>query len=102
MPQTRVLLRIYGRITEVSPSHLRIAGLAAFLAFVVPIRNWLQDLGGAAFYIVVTVGASTVLWAWTPYVLLGGRVPWHRLVPSALLLAIGLAVLTAASVIYMP
>ena len=34
--------------------------------------------------------------------LLGGRVPWHRLVPSALLVAIGLAVLTAASVLYMP
>jgi predicted branched-subunit amino acid permease len=27
---------------------------------------------------------------------------WHRLVPSALLVAIGLAVLTAASVIYCP
>jgi len=106
----RLLQRTYERIWRLEPLGVRgafrglvwIAGLAAFLAFVVPIRNWLQDLGGTAFYIVVTVGASTVLWAWTPYVLLGGRVPWRRLVPSALLVAIGLAVLTAASVIYMP
>jgi len=106
----RLLQRTYERIWRLEPLGVRgafrglvwIAGFAAYLAFVVPIRNWLQDLGGAAFYIVVTVGASTVLWAWTPYVLLGGRVPWRRLVPSALLVAIGLAVLTAASVIYMP
>ena len=79
----RLLQRTYERIWRLELLGVRgafrglvwIAGLAAFLAFVVPIRNWLQDLGGAAIYIVVTVGASTVLWAWTPYVLLGGRVP---------------------------
>jgi membrane protein len=106
----RLLQRTYERIWRLEPLGVRgafrglvwIAGLAAFLAFVVPIRNWVQHIGGAPFYIVVTVVTSTALWAWTPYVLLAGRVHWHRLVPSALLVAVGLAVLTAASVIYMP
>ena len=88
----RLLQRTYERIWRLEPAGPRavfrglawIVGFAAWLAFVVPMRNWLRDLGDDAFYVVVTAAASTVLWIWTPYVLLGGRISWRRLLPSAL------------------
>ncbi len=106
----RLLQRTYERIWRLEPAGPRavfrglawIVGFAAWLAFVVPMRNWLRDLGDDAFYVVVTAAASTVLWIWTPYVLLGGRISWRRLLPSALVAAAGLTALTAASMLYMP
>jgi uncharacterized BrkB/YihY/UPF0761 family membrane protein len=106
----RLLQRTYERIWGLEPVGLRgvlrglawIGGFALWLAFVVPIRNWLRDVGGVSFYVVVTVAASAMLWAWTPYVLLGRRIQWQRLVPSALIAAVGLAALTGASILYMP
>lgn len=106
----RLLQRTYERIWGLEPLGPRgifrglawIGGLAAWLAIVVPIRNWLRDLGDEALYIVVTAAASTVLWAWTPYMLLGGRIYWRRLLPSAVVAAVGLTALTGASMIYLP
>lgn len=106
----RLLQRTYERIWRLEPVGPRgifrglawIAGFAAWLAIVVPIRNWLRDLGEETLYVVVTAAASTALWVWTPYMLLGGRIHWRRLVPSAVVAAVGLTALTAASMVYMP
>lgn len=106
----RSLQRTYERVWRLEPLGPRgipralawLGGFVLFLAFIVPARDWLGELGGPVTYLVVTVATSTLVWAWTPYVLLGGRVEWRRLVPSAVLAAVGLAVLTAASVVYMP
>lgn len=106
----RSLQRTYERIWALEPLGPRgilpgLAWIGAFVAwfgFVIPVRDWFRDLGGAPLYVVVTVVASSVFWAWTPYLLLGRRVRWQRLVPSAVLAAVGLAVLTAASVFYLP
>jgi membrane protein len=106
----RSLQRTYERIWGLEPlgpwGILRglawIGGFAAWLAIVVPIRNWAYDLGDATLYAVIAVAASTLLWLFTPYVLLGGRVGWRRLLSSALAAAVGLTALTAASVFYLP
>jgi membrane protein len=49
-----------------------------------------------------TVALGTVLWTITPYLLLGRRVRFRRLVPSALLTAIGMTGVAIWSVIWMP
>jgi membrane protein len=46
-------------------------------------------------------GASFALWLITPGFLLGGRVPWRALVPTALLTAVSMALMSAVSTIYM-
>ena len=62
----------------------------------------MQDVELPGLGLIVTVASSTALWVWTPYVLLGGRIGWRRLLPSALVTGVGLSILTAASVIYLP
>ena len=55
---------------------------------------------------VLKIAASLVLgaalWTATPYLLLGQRVPWRRLMPGALLTAVGMSWLAASSVIWFP
>ena len=49
-----------------------------------------------------TVALGVVLWTITPYLLLGRRVRFRRLFPSALLTAIGMTGVAIWSVIWMP
>jgi membrane protein len=50
----------------------------------------------------VSIGSSTALWLLTPWILVGKRIRWRRLLPQALLTSASLAVFAAASVLYMP
>jgi membrane protein len=52
--------------------------------------------------VAVTIAIATALWVVTPYLLLGGRVAWRRLIPSAFLTAVGMGCLSVWSVIWMP
>ena len=102
----RTFERIWRLPTEGPRGILRslawIGAFALWIAVVVPIRSALQDLDIPGLGVTVTVLSSTVLWVWTPYVLLGGRIPWRRLVPSAIVTGVALSALTAASVLYLP
>lgn len=53
--------------------------------------RWLASMAG-------TFG----FWLATPYLLLGRRVPWPRLVPQAALTAVGMTALTAGAALYAP
>ncbi|MGW6688582.1 YhjD/YihY/BrkB family envelope integrity protein [Streptomyces sp. NPDC054961] len=55
-------------------------------------------VGGFALAVV----SGTLLWWWTPHLLLGGRVPWLPLLPGAVLAGFGEQFLTAGSRLYMP
>ena len=55
-----------------------------------------------ALEIVLTLALSTFIWLITPYLMLGRRVRWLRLLPGALLSAIGIAGVGVWSVIWMP
>ena len=59
-----------------------------------PLHGWLL--------VAMTLAMSTLLWLVTPYLLLGRRVRPQRLLPSAMLAAIGMAGIGIWSVIYMP
>ncbi len=45
---------------------------------------------------------GVVAWSATPYILLGRRLDWRTLLPGALLTAIAMTVLSAASLVYLP
>ena len=106
----RMLQRTFERIWRLPPEGARgivrglawIGAFALWIAIVVPIRNSLKDVGVPALSVTVAVASSTALWIWTPYVLLGGRLSWRRLLPSAVVAGVALSILTAASIIYLP
>jgi membrane protein len=50
----------------------------------------------------VSLAINTLIWLATPYVLLGRRVGWRRLLPSAILTAVGMTALSVSSAIWMP
>jgi membrane protein len=65
-------------------------------------RSWLLDHTGPLISLMIALGFGALLWLFTPSMLLAGRVPWRRLVPTALLTSVGMTALSIGSVIYMP
>ncbi|MGK2939408.1 MAG: hypothetical protein ACSLFR_16670 [Solirubrobacteraceae bacterium] len=79
-----------------------IASVVGFLSIAGPVRDLLDSVGLPLRGSVVSLGLSTAIWLWTPYLLLAQRLPWQRLVPTGLLTALATAALGVASLVYMP
>jgi membrane protein len=104
---TRALQRLYLRAWRVPKIGMPLANawgllwLAAFSAYF-SLQPVIVALFDGTLATVVSLTFSTGLWLMTPWVLLGKRVPWRRLLPQALLTAVSLAVFGVVSVLYMP
>jgi membrane protein len=103
---TRALQRMYARAWNLEAHGLRdapwgLAWLGGFSLYIL-LHPVLHDhISGSAGLAASLVG-GTCFWLLTPYVILARRLPWRRLVPQAVLVAVGMAVLRAGSAIYMP
>jgi membrane protein len=109
---SRALARMYARIWLVTPPRrLRgawrwVATLAAIATAVVVLRllqrlwqhipydNMLDALSALAL--------STVIWIWTPWVLLAGQVAWRRLLPGGALMGVGSGLISIGTDVYLP
>jgi membrane protein len=79
-----------------------LAGLVVYTVILSPLKTGLDGLDAEnAMRFISAVGAS-VLFLWTPSVLLGGRVPWRRLLPTAAVTGGATLVLGVGSAIVMP
>jgi membrane protein len=73
---------------------------------IVALTVWLRPIvispfnGSAKLFLTIVI--STALWTVTPYLLLGRRLSWRRLIPTASLTAFGMAGVAVWSVIWMP
>lgn len=74
----------------------------AFAAAITTIRPAVLSPFHGLTLLVLTIGAATLLWVVTPYLLLGRRLPWRRLMPVALLTAVGMTGMAVCSAIWMP
>jgi membrane protein len=74
----------------------------AFVAVFVAVRPICTEPFHGWMRVALTIALSTLLWLVTPYLLLGRRVRWQRLLPSALLSAIGMTGIAIWSVLFMP
>lgn len=82
---------------------LKWLGIAAVWAGVVAsARTWALDHTGPVLSLAIALTTSTALWLITPFVLLDSRVPWRRLLPTAILTAVAMLAYSVGSVIYMP
>jgi membrane protein len=65
-------------------------------------RQWLVDQTGPFVALLIALAGGLVIWMWTPFVLLGARVTWRKLVPTAILTSVSMTALNVASIVYMP
>lgn len=79
-----------------------ILSVVGFLAIAGPIRQLLDELGLDVKLAIVNLALGTLMWAWTPYLLLAQRVPIRELLPSGILTAAATVALGIASLVYVP
>jgi membrane protein len=74
----------------------------AIVGVIAALRPIVTSPFGGGLLVAVTLAIGVSLWLVTPYLLLGKRVRWLRLLPSAVLTAIGMAGVGVWSAIWMP
>ena len=107
---TRGLQKVYLDVWRLPPQRLEavvrrvvwIVGFVAFLSVLAPLRAFGTHHHLRFLYPLIAIALVSGFWAWTPYVLMGARLPWRRLVPTGLLTALGVTLFSIASVLYMP
>jgi hypothetical protein len=106
----RALERLYLDCWDLPPddsSALRrrltwLAGLVAYLVVLSPVRAALDEAGTPRATRFVAAVAAAALFLWTPGILLGGRVPWRNLLPTAAVTGGAMLALGIGSAIVMP
>ena len=103
---TRGLQRLFEGAYRLDKLGLRgtVPGLEwlAFLAILLTIRPLFFGFLHGLAAVILELAFSAMLWLATPFLLLGRRLAWGRLVPGALLTMVGMAGLSVAGAIYLP
>jgi membrane protein len=103
---TRALQRLYVRAWQLEKFGMRgnawglewLGVVAVYLSLQPAIVGLFDGVLATA----VSLACGAAMWLFTPWLLIGRRLPWQRLLPQALLTAVGLTALGIASALYMP
>jgi membrane protein len=104
------LARALQRLYELS-YELRAAGIRGthwhllwivMIPVYVSVRPLVAGLAGGWWHVAGSLLLGVAAWLLTPYVLLGRRLQWRRLLPGAVLAAIGMTSLAGFSLVYLP
>jgi membrane protein len=106
---TRAMQRMFQRAYGMEPRGAKdiwrglvwLAGFVVWIVLSTLLRDELRDIGSVVVPIAVTGLTGTILWLWTPVILLGA-VDWRRLVPGAVVSGILGGLVGVASGIYVP
>jgi membrane protein len=106
---TRAMQRMFERAYGAQPRGPKdmwrglawLAGFAVWIAISSALRDELEDIGSIVFAIAVSGATGTILWLWTPAILLG-TADWHRLAPGAVVSGLLGGLVGVASGIYVP
>lgn len=103
---TRGMQRLYEGVFGLEKLGVKNTPRALLWLVVVTIFFGLRPLVLAPFSgtleVVLTLALSVLIWLVTPYLMLGRRVSWKRLLPGAILSALGIAGVGIWSVLWMP
>jgi membrane protein len=72
------------------------------IPFYISVRPLVAELAGGWWHVAGSLILSAAAWLVTPYVLLGRRMAWRRLLPDAVLAALGMTALAGCSLVYLP
>jgi membrane protein len=79
-----------------------LAGFCLYMAFATPLHTVLDSVDAPGLTGLISAGVGGLLFLWTPYILLGRRVAWRRLVPTAAISGAAVLVFGVGSIIVMP
>jgi membrane protein len=107
---TRGLQRVYLDVWRLDTQRLDalvrqarwIVGFVVYTVALAPLRDLEHHHHLGAFYGATAILLGGAFWLWTPYVLLGKRIPWRRLLPTGLLTAIGVTLYSIATAVFLP
>jgi membrane protein len=103
---TRALQRLYQLAWGQTSLGMRAAKWGLFwlgiLILWITVRPILLGWSHGVTRLLLSIGLSGLVWLITPYMLLGRRISWQRLAPTALLTGFGMTVLALCSAIWMP
>jgi membrane protein len=74
----------------------------ALIPIYITLRPLVAGIAGGLWHAVGSLLLGSLAWLATPYVLLGRRMPWRRLLPGAVLAGIGMTALGVVSLVYLP
>jgi len=104
---TRALQRLYIRAWRIDKK-LGLRGniwglewLALFIAYW-SAQPFLVGLFDGVLALIVSLSLSTALWLFTPWLLVAKQISWKRLLPQAILTAVGLAAVAIGCAVYLP
>jgi membrane protein len=107
---TRGLQRMYLNVWRLHPETFeafarQVTWIVSFIVYT-SLLSPLHDLHHSAnlgiFYGVAVIAIGAVFWVWSPYVLLGRRVPWRRMLPTGVLTAIGISLYSVGTALFLP
>ena len=107
---TRGLQRVYLDVWQLPPQRFEaivrratwILGFVLYSALLGPVRSLEVRNSLTVAYLVTLAALGTALWVFTPWILLGRRVPWRRLLPTGILTSVCVTVYTAVSTQTLP
>ncbi len=107
---TRGMQRMYLTVWRLHPETFEalarqatwIVGFIVYTSLLSPIRDLEHSSNIGFLYGATVIAVGAVFWVWTPYVLLGRRVPWRRMLPTGLLTAMGITVYSIGTGLFLP
>lgn len=107
---TRAMQRVYERAWRLPVLGIRatpaglvwLAMVLVFTSVFSGVRALLIDISGPILSVVVALAFAAVVWLGSPWILLSRRVRGRQLLPTAILTAVSMTTLSAASLVYMP
>lgn len=107
---TRALQRVYEQSWRLPARGLRgtraglawLGGIVLWTTVFASIRDALVDASGPVVTFAILLAGNGALWLWSPFVLLGRRVQWQRLLPTAALTSVAMTLFSIGSAIWMP
>ncbi len=107
---TSGLQRVYLKIWDLPPQKFEamvrratwILGFVVYVAALSPVQRFDHDHHVPYLYALAALILGSAFWIWTPWILLGRRLPWRRLLPTGIVTAAGISLYTIGSAIYLP
>jgi membrane protein len=107
---TRALQRVYLNVWRLHPQPFDalarqvawMVGFVVYSALLSPLRDLEHGRNLGVLYTAAAIALGAAFWVWTPYVLLGRRIQWRRMLPTGLLTAAAISLYSIGTSLFLP